>query len=317
LHEDASHVNLSLEMKSIAKLILFFSLVFFAFFLAAIALTYVSSLIEMARTIPASARVEEAAKAFWNALPAALYLSILLTSSYSARKNIPIQSAILAICILACIFTLGFSLGINRVDVLEPIFKPVAEIEAEPGLILSQSGTRVVLLKESSNIYSPRLVSIPGQAFIYQELPIGPYNTILSLPALSFGNDTPWFIRSIAIDLSISARELKARLENNYLFFAAYAFSLILLLSSLRFLVELSMWPLANMFLGALVFRGILTLETFLNASEINALVGSYLGGRIPPALITPLAFVALAILILLYTLLSRIARHERSVEDG
>ena len=304
-------------MKKIARLTLFFSLTFLAFFLAAAALTYISSLIELARIIPASARGEEAAKAFWNALPAALYLSILLTLSYSARKNIPIQFAILSICLLACIFTVGFSLGIDRVGILEPIFKPAAEIEAEPGLILSQSGTRVVLLKESSDVLGPRLVSIPGQQLVYQELPVGPYNTILSLPELSFGNDTPWFIRSIAIDLSIGARELKNRLENNYLYFAAYAFSLILLLSSLRFIVELSMWPLANMFLGALIFRGILTLETFLNAGEINALIGSFLGGRVPLMFVTPLAFIALAILIILYTLLSRIARHERSEEDG
>jgi hypothetical protein len=304
-------------MKKIARLTLFFSLTFLAFFLAAAALTYISSLIELARILPASARGEEAAKAFWNALPAALYLSILLTLSYSARKNMPIQAAIISVCILAGIFTVGFSLGIDRVGILEPIFKPTVEIEAEPGLILSQSGTSVILLQESSNVLGPRLVSIPGQPFVYQEQPIGPFNTILNLPALSFGNDTPWFIRSIAIDLSLSARELKSRLENNYLYFAAYAFSLILLLSSLRFLVELSMWPLANIFLGALVFRGILTLETFLNAGEINALIGSFLGSRIPPMFITPLAFAALAILIFLYTLLSRIAQHDRSNEDA
>ena len=317
MHEDGSHVTLFVEMKSIAKLTLFFSLIFVAFFLAAVALTYVSLLIQLIRAIPASARGEEAAKAFWEALPAALYLSILVTLGYSARKKIPIKFAIIIISFLACIFTLGFSLGIDRAGVLEPIFKPVAAVEAKPGLILSQSGANVVLLQESSNALGPRLVSIPGQTFIYQEQPIGPFNTILNLPALSFANDTPWFVRSIAIDLSISARELKNRLESSYLYFAAYAVSLILLLSSLRFLLEFSMWPLANLFLGALVLRGILALETFINAGEINALIGSFLGGRVPPALITPLAFIALCILILLYTLLSRIARRERSDEDG
>ena len=304
-------------MEKVARLTLFFSLTFLVFFAAAVLLTYVSSLIELARVLPAGTGIEEAAKAFWAALPAALYLSILFTLSYSARKSVPIKVAILSICVLACIFTAGFSLGINRVGALDPIFKSAAAVEAKPGLILSQSGTRVVLLKESSEVLGPRLVSIPGQQFIYQELPVGPYNTVLALPALSFGNDTPWFLRSIAIDLSLSARELKNRLESGYLYFAAYAFSLILLLSSLRFLVELSQWPLANMFLGALVFRGILALETFLNAGEIKTLIGSFLGGRIPSAFITPLAFIALGILIILYTLLSRIARHERSDEDG
>jgi hypothetical protein len=301
-----------MKMKNIARLMLFFSLTFFTFFLTAAALTYISSLIELARILPVSAKGEEAAKAFWGALPAALYLAILLTLSYSARKSIKIRFAVLTICLMACIFTFLFSLGIDRVGALDPIFKPTAAIKAEPGLILSQSRTRIVLLRDSNDVLGSRLVSIPGQPFIYQELPMGPYNTILALPALSFGNETPWFIKSIAIDLSVSAGELKNRLEDNYLYFALYAFSLILLLSSMRFILELSMWPLANMFLGALVFRGILALETFLNAGEINALIGSFLGGRIPPNLVTPLAFVALGILILLYTLLSRIARHER-----
>jgi hypothetical protein len=318
LHEIGSHVTLSVKMKNIARLTLFFSLTFLAFFLAATVLSYISSLMEIVRVIPAgAARSEEAAKAFWAALPAALYLAILLTSSYSARKNFSIRLAVLAIVALACIFTVGFSLGINRVGALDPIFKPVAAIEAEPGLILSQSDDKVVLLQESANALGPRLVAISGEPFIYQEQPIGPFDTILALPVLSFGNDTPWFIRSIAIDLSLSARELKDRLESGYLYFAAYAFSLILLLSSMRFLLELSMWPLANMFLGALAFRGILALETFLNAGYMNTLIGSFLGGRIPPAFITPLAFIALAILILLYTLLSNIARRERSDEDG
>jgi len=318
LHEIGSHVTLSVKMKNIARLTLFFSLTFLAIFSAAAALSYISSLMELVRTIPASAaKGEEAAKAFWAALPAALYLAILLTLSYSARKNLPVKFAVPTIVCLACIFTAGFSLGINRVGALDPIFKPVAAIEAEPGLILSQSGDRVILLQNSANVLGPRLVAISGEPFIYQEQPIGPFSTILALPAISFDNDTPWFIRSIAIDLSLSARELKNRLGDSYLYYTAYAFSLILLLSSMRFLLELSQWPLANMFMGALAFRGILALETFLNAGDINALVGSFLGGRIPSIFITPLAFIALGILILLYTLLSGIARRERSVEDG
>jgi len=307
-------------MKSIARLTLFFSLTFVAFFLAAILLNCIASWIELARIIPVNTSGGEASPtmlAFWKALPAALYLSILVALCFSASKTIPIRFAILVIGFMACIFTVVFSLVINRVGVLEPIFKPTSSIEAEPGLILSQSNTRVVLLEESGNVLGSRLVSIPGQPLIYQEAPIGPNNTILSLPALSFGDDTPWFVTSIAIDLSISARELKNRLEDSYLSFAVYAFSLILLLSSLRFIVELSMWPLANLFFGALVFRGILALEVFLNAREINEMVGSFLGGNIPSALITPLVFIALSILILLYTLLTKIARRERSDEDG
>ena len=122
----------------------------------------------------------------------------------------------------------------------------------------------------------------------------------------------PWFISSLAIDFSLSARELKGRLEKSFFSFAVYIASLILLLASLRFLLELSEWPLANLFLGALVFRGILALEVFLNSGEINVLVGSFLTERVPPMLHTPAIFGALAVLIIVYTLLTRIARPRR-----
>jgi hypothetical protein len=38
-------------------------------------------------------------------------------------------------------------------------------------------------------------------------------------------------------------------------------------------------------------------------------MIGSYFAGRLPPALITPMVFAAISILILLYTLLAGFAR--------
>jgi hypothetical protein len=58
-----------------------------------------------------------------------------------------------------------------------------------------------------------------------------------------------------------------------------------------------------------------LSLEVFLNSGEINTLIGSFLGG-LPPVFITPIAFVAIGILIMLYTLLTTIAKGRRSKKD-
>ena len=304
-------------MKNFAGLALFFSLSFAAFFLAATLLQFLSLWLDLARIIPTEQIPgQELADAAWKALPPALYLSILLALSYTARRSIPVHLAIINVVFLGLVFTLGASLALRQTGIVRPIFKTVTPIQAEPGLILSRSENTIVLLKESSEIRGPRLVSIPGQALIYQEVPFGPNNTLIRLPALPFGDDTPWFIRSMGIDFTLSAGELRSRLEDNYLSYAAYAFSLILLLSSLRFLLELSHWPLANLFLGALVFRGILALETFLNAGDLNALVNSFLSKRVPPMLITPLLFGAMGILIILYTLLTRIARPGKKRDD-
>jgi hypothetical protein len=304
-------------MKNFAKLALFFSILFIVFFLAAVVLRFFASWIDLARVIPVEARGgEEVAETAWKAIPGALYFSMLLALSYTARRRVPVFPAVFSVIILAFVFSVGFSLGISRTGALRTVFKPVSPIQANPGLIVSQGENSIILLRGSGDISGPRLVSIPGRPLIYQEVPFGPNNSILPIPAISFEDTTPWFIKSIGIDFSLSARELKGRLEGtdtdhngNLLSFVFYAFSLILLLSSLRPLLDLSQWPLANIFLCALVFRLILALETLLNTSEINLLLGSFLGPRVPPAFITPLAFCAVGTLVLLYTFLTGIAR--------
>jgi len=307
-------------MKSLAKLILFFSLCFIIIFSLAILFGLLSSWIDAVRIIPLGARPgEDAAEAVWKILPIVIHLSILLTLSYSSRRKIPVPLSIVCIIVLGCVFAIGGSIGLSRTSALQAAIKPAPSVPGDPGLILSRSDNIIVLLKDSSVIRGPRVVSIPGQPLIYQEEPLGPYNTILNLPDLPFSDDTPWFIRSMEIDFNLSAGEIQNRLEENLISFFTYVFSLILLLASLRFLMDLSQWPLANLFLGALVFRSILALETFLNAREINALIGSFIKIKVPPMLITPLVFSTIGVLVIIYTLLAHIARRlgSRSHDSG
>jgi hypothetical protein len=305
-------------MKNFARLAIFFSILFIGIFAIAIVLMFFSSWIDLARVIPVETRVgEDVAEAAWKAIPASLYFSVLLALSYAVRRRMHVFSAIFSVIILAFVFSVGVSLGINRTGVLSTIFKPVSPIQAKPGLIVSQGENSIILLRESSEISGPRLVSIPGRPLIYQKVPIGPNNSILPIPAITFEDSTPWFIQSIGIDFSLSAREIKSRFQTDFLSFVFYAFSLALLLSSMRPLMELSQWPLANVFTGALVFRLILAFETLLNAREINVLLASFLGKYVSSAFITPLIFCAISTLVLLYTFLTRIARSGSGAEDA
>jgi hypothetical protein len=99
--------------------------------------------------------------------------------------------------------------------------------------------------------------------------------------------------------------------------FLIYEGALIFLLTSLRFVLDLSNWPLANLFLGALAFRGILTLEKFLNGGDVQKLLSSFLGDRIPVSYITPMVFCVFAALICLYTGLNWLTRKIRRAGDG
>ena len=294
-------------MKNFAKLMIFFSVNYAITFVVAILLGFISFWVSSTRIIPVAGAGfgGDFAEVFWTAISAAMYFSILITLGYSARNKLSTFHSIFIIAAIAFAFTAGISLAAHRFEALRPAFTPVSPVRAAPGLMLSRLENTIILLTGGGEAAGPRLVSIPGQPFIYQETPVGPNNTILGLPPLPLGSTSPWFIRSIGIDFSLSAAELRTLYEANLLYFGVYALCLILFLSSLRFLLELSNWPLANIFFAAFIFRLILSLEIFLNSGEINTLIESFLGERLPSAFITPSAFAAFAILTILYTILA------------
>jgi hypothetical protein len=304
------------KMKNLARVALFFSICFVVVFLLSCLLRFLDLWIDAARIMPPDLeQSENFVTALKRALPAALYLTVLLSLSYTARRKLPVSFSIIAIMVFSAVFILGASLGIRQIGGMNFALDAGPAIGGRPGLILSRSGTPIVLLREG-DIWGPRVTAFPGEPLLYREAPRGPNDTALALPGLPFRDETPWFIRSIFIDFTLSARQFDLRLDEGLLPFGIYAGALIFFLASFRFLLELSSWPLANVFLGALAFRGILALETFLNSKETAALLGSFLGKTLPAPLITPLVFCALGILVILYTFLAHFARRRGGVDD-
>jgi hypothetical protein len=297
-------------MKNFARLALFSTVCFIVVFAVSALLNFLGLWVEALKTLPfrqglSGGFIVSGSKA----LPAALYTTVLLSLSYTVRRKMPAPLSIIGIFVLAFGLTLGFALGIGRLDnvnLAPPAFKT---IQGEPGLILSRGNTSIILLKGSGAPAGPRVAVIPGQPLIYQETSLGPDNAALSLPSLPFRTDKTWFISSIGIDFELVSREFKNRLGQGLVLFCVYAGALVFFLSSLRFLLELSRWPLANLFLGALVFRGILALETFLDTPEIEGFLKSFLGEKLLGPALTPLVFCILGTLIVVYTLLVNLAR--------
>ncbi|MCL2601652.1 MAG: hypothetical protein FWD91_02435 [Treponema sp.] len=327
-------------MRKVLRLTLFFTLTFAALFAAAMLAALLSSWIEAARFIlPNTAPQRNISELAWNALPVTLYLSVLLALSYLSRRNIPAAQAILCLVISASALFAGSAIAISRLAPAQTVFPPAsatvpatarATQHEKPGLILSRSETMWILLQESSFTLGPRVVSIPGEPLIYQEAPRGPGDTILTLPPLPFDDAPSPFIRRLSGDFALSAATLYSRLQRSYVSFGVYVVSLVLLLCSLRFVFGHSRypkrgapgrWPLANLFIGALIFRGIAALEPFLNAPETNALLHSFLPGKnlprfISPDFLTPAIFCALALLFILYTALAHFVRPKRIPDE-
>jgi hypothetical protein len=306
-------------MKNIARLALFFTISFIAIFILAAFVRFLHIRIDIIRSMPprTGSLGEELLAAFRWALPTALYFSLLFSLSYTVRRRVFAPAAMLCLFILGSAACFSVTVGAESLSRLAEYFAPPKSL-GNPGLILTQADNAIVLIRDPEDIWGPRVASIPGRPLLYQELPRGPDNKPLSLPPVSFRTDTVWILQSFIIDFSLVSRELVKRFGSSnggVPSFAVYICTLVFLLVSLRFALNLSNWPLANLFLGALVFRGILSMEVFLGTPEIGEILDDLLGGLIPSHYTVPLVFVFLGFLICLYTFLSFLARRKGPYE--
>jgi hypothetical protein len=293
-------------MKNFARLVIFFSLSFASLFVLTTFVRYLQIRIDALRILPPGPDqgLEDLFLAIRWALPAAIYTSLLFGLSYSVRRRIFAPLSIVSLAVLTT--ALGFAaLTVSSRLVLVPgLIKPVQTLGG-PGLILRQGDNSMVLLGEDGDIRGPRVVSLPESPLIFQRIPPGTGNSVMNLPSVPFRTDTAWFLRSLIIDFSLAGHELADRFAEGPRSFLIYALALIFLLSSLRFILDLGSWPLANLFLGALAFRGILILETFLDSRDIHGFLAGFIGDTIPPSLISPAVFSFLGLLVCLYSGLS------------
>jgi hypothetical protein len=302
-------------VKNLAKLTLVFSLCFAVVLVTVAGLRFLSLRVDWARSFP---QADEAilstviTSVYW-ALSFTLYFSLLLGLSYAARGHYYQIMTILTIGILAAFYTFGISLALkNWANV--PSEKSSIKSLGENGIILSNSinrnETAIILLRKDP--LGPRVIAIPDRPLQFQEA--GSVNANFGLPPVPFGNDTPWSLKNISIDIRLNAEMLAARLQHGTYSFFIYTCALIFLLVSLGFTMRISAWPLANLFLGALVFRGIIALETFFNSVEMQDIFSFYLKNFMPVTWVVPVIFAGFSVLIHLYSVFVYIA--QRRADD-
>jgi hypothetical protein len=320
LHSDLSRVILNIVRK-LVKLVLFYSLSLVILFLVSTGLRFLVLRIEWVRALSQEREVvlvELITAARW-ALSLTVYGGILLGLSYIVRQNVFAPTAILCTALL----TIGFTFGIGQfIENWENV--PPAKTPAQPlgsaGLILSNNvrpaGTVLVLLEGSVKPGGSRVVATPGKPLLYQAEFPGKDLSLLSLPPAPFSDNCPWFLKSFAIDLRLNAEKLRQHLNAGALPFLVYAGALVFLLCSLMFILKLSVWPLANLFLGCLAFRGILALEVLFNTREMQDIFDSFLRNRLPLSLAIPLIFCGAGLLAHLYSFLVYLVKRQSHYAD-
>ena len=219
---------------------------------------------------------------------------------------------------IICLFILNIALvtavsigGVRAKVYTVKFYESPAKTIGEGGLILSQGNISMVLLESPSKKDGKRVVSIPGQPLLYQAVPMGPGSRILSLPPAPFNQRIPYYLESLKIDFSMSTKLYDTLMARDLINFLIYLGSITLLLCSLRFVFTLSMWPLANLFFGALVFRAVLSLEIFINSESALQFIGNFIGNRLETIYFGPLILGILALLIIFYSILAKLTQRK------
>ncbi|MDR2485737.1 MAG: hypothetical protein LBD55_10110 [Treponema sp.] len=311
-------------MKNIVRLILIISICFAVVFLLSLVVKLLQIRIESVRAVPvlSGMRLQEFIAAAQGAFPVTIYCSTLLGISYTARRGIPIPVSIICSVSLGMICTLLISLGISILETL-PESPPFGKgiILGEPGLIFSHADRVTVFLEDPGDPQNPKIIAIPDHPLVYQKASVE-LDTDKQGTAQGFGfsptllrSGMYFFLYSMLGDFDFAAIQFKNRFQEGFMLFLIYMFSLMFLLSSMRFIMDMSAWPLANLFLGILAFRGILALERLCNSEGIQRFLTSFMGDRFPHWLISPLVFGTLGVIIILYTALIHLGKNRRTDE--
>jgi hypothetical protein len=257
---------------------------------------------EAAASIPASpfswaaALVSQA----WNILPVALYFSLLISLCYSCQRKMGSLVSFLALCISSIALVWALSLGLSWAGRMSASIPPRAgKTLGQNGLVLSQEGISTVILGAPGEAEAPRIIALNDRSLIYQKIPIN--EAFPPLPEAPFDGETAPFMINLNADLHLSGLRLSGLLSQGWLDFLPYLGSLCFFLISLRFVFTLTSWPLTNLILGTLLFRGVMAFENYLPQSFILIRLQSLLPQSlaIPGHFLIPLIFCALAFIAL------------------
>ena len=244
-----------------------------------------------------------------SSIPVAFYISILLALNYAARRKIayPAAFGLILVFVLALSGAAFFGLeSLGKMGFSLPIKKPPVEL-AKPGFLLNQgtlSGYETAFLEAPQKPDGAVVLMSEGQPFNYQG-----QGFPVSRTRLPFFAEKRGVFTGINRDIEHSSQVFTDWFRNGFWSYGVYTGALAAFLLSLGCLVNISFWSLANLFFGALAFRGVFALKNFLNQGNIHSLLSSFAGKVIHPSLINPLIFFFLTILILLYSGLVYLAR--------
>ncbi|MDR1218882.1 MAG: hypothetical protein LBK73_04655 [Treponema sp.] len=311
-------------MKNIVRLVFFFccAFIFILFFFTLIDFFRVQN-VGLTSIALSGSFFRESVISFCGRLPPTLYLTILISLSYAARREISCPASMICVFILAMGFiALGWLLIAKTDDLRLPPPSGKTITFGGKGLVLfsdNESNGAMALLDGPQDY--PRVVAVPGAQAEYQRtqgdaaLRAAP----LAKP-LFFRHDESAFMSKLMDKFHAVALKFEALAANGFMDFMLYTAALTLLLVSLRSIMGISSWHFANLLLGGLFFSGILYFEALIDTIPAQNLISTAIKGIIPQNYISPAAFCLAAFLcinvaVLFHVLSKRRQKKWRSYE--
>jgi hypothetical protein len=297
-----------MRVKHFAKLLLFFSVSFFGILLISSLFTLFEEGVNHAVLFPPGDKSPlNALHCIENSVPAAFFISILISLSYASRRRLSYPVVFIIILMFSLIFSSAVYVGIEK-SVKSGGF-PVKQAEnpallAQPGYIYNPGSrdTRYVFLQDPHRQGGPIVVASSDLYYQRQGASLEP-------SPLPFEKEKNGILESIIKDFTQCSVYFTALFRAGSGEYWVYAGSLAMFLLSLGCLFNISYWHLANLFFAAVVFRGALALDIFLNQTNISGILRSAAGGGISSALINPSIYLFLTALILVFSGLFVLAR--------
>jgi hypothetical protein len=269
--------------------------------------------IEQARILSFSqqeSKIDSLLTAGWRALSLSIYVPMLFGLSYSARYKVPIFPSIIYMIVLSLFWIGFFSLILCVIQRGSPWPTEASQPFGEAGLIVMDGDQYQVLLQNPD--VPGTLVIVPSNSPLrYEDTQAG-----FGVPAVFFRDDSVDFIEGIMNNFTRTGEQCGVRLRESFVSFFLYILALVFCLSTLRFVFEASSWPLTNLFLGALLFWGVLELETLLDSEQVRAFISAISGDSFPMFTVVPLALCVLGLVFLLLSFGNYFIKRRRTANE-
>jgi hypothetical protein len=299
-------------VKNFARLVLFNITFFVCVFVLSAAVSFLQFWVSAASAIPVVQYIYLETiinHAQWM-LSFSFYITVLFTLNYAQRNRVLPLAAFITVALLSGGLPFAAALGLsNARNMNAPPYAMNTKTLGNAGVMMKHGQTTITLIDKPELETGSRVIAAPERALYYQDVPLDEDGKVIPLPHVNFYETNSFVYQGLRSDFSFSSREFSRRYESGIFSFLVWLCPLILFLMALSYMFNVGAWPLANLFLCAVIFRAVLLFEVFLNKPAIQDYLAEFTRNLIPRIFITPAVFLTLAALALLYDILMYFAR--------